>query len=264
MPAFVPDGYEKHLVPLIFAPYAKDLAARTTRETDQQLLELACGTGVLTRELISGLPSSAALVVTDYSESMLDFAKTTCESMPPEGPNLKWQIADGSNLPFEDGRFDTIVCQFGLMFFPDKERALSEAKRVLRPGGRLIFNVWGTMQDNPIFFAVESALKARFPEEEGLMLPTPCSMADEEMLQTLMKEAGFKQIVTSRIQFPVCGHPAAQVASGFLQGTPISGFLVESGISVQEMHVELEELVRNTMGDPIETSMLAIVCEAVA
>ena len=132
----IPQFYERHLVPLIFAPYASDLAARVASRAPSRVLEIAAGTGVVTRALASLLPASTVIVATDLNQAMLDQAKSIGTSRPVE-----WRQADAMQLPFPDASFDIVVCQFGAMFFPDKPAAFAQARRVLRNGGAFLFNV---------------------------------------------------------------------------------------------------------------------------
>ena len=137
----VPEIYETYLVPLIFTQYAADVVARLKSRSVSKLLEIAAGTGAVTRAMASGLPASVSIVATDLSQGMLDQAAARGTSRPVE-----WRQADAMSLPFEDGSFDAVVCQFGVMFFPDRSKAYAEIRRVLKPGGVFIFNVWDRLE----------------------------------------------------------------------------------------------------------------------
>ena len=139
----VPAIYQRYLVPLLFEPYAKDLAARVAARSPSRILEIAAGTGVVTREMSAVLGADASIVATDFNQAMVDQAKSTASPRPVE-----WRQADAMQLPFDDEAFDAVVCQFGVMFFADKPRAFAEARRVLRPGGTFLFNVWDRIEDN--------------------------------------------------------------------------------------------------------------------
>ena len=156
LPAF----YQQYLVPLIFEPYAADLAQRLARRPLRRVLEIAAGTGVVTRHLASTLPDTVTIVATDLNQAMLDQAATTGTSRPVE-----WRQADASQLPFPDQSFDAVVCQFGVMFFPDKPRAYAEARRVLRPGGVFLFNVWDRIEHNEFADVVTAELARRYPDD---------------------------------------------------------------------------------------------------
>ena len=139
----IPKFYETYLVPLLFEPYAADLVNRLASRSLGSVLEVAAGTGVVTRALASVLPERVSIVATDLNQPMLDQASALGTTRP-----VLWRRADAMQLPFQDGTFDAVVCQFGVMFFPEKAKALSESHRVLRPGGVLIFNVWDRIEEN--------------------------------------------------------------------------------------------------------------------
>ncbi|MEP6783918.1 MAG: class I SAM-dependent methyltransferase, partial [Acidobacteriota bacterium] len=156
----IPKIYQTHLVPLLFEDYAADLVTRVAARAPKRVLEIAAGTGVVTRLMAAGLPPSVEIVATDLNPAMLEQA--TAITMPH---GVDFQIADAMELPFPDQSFDLIVCQFGVMFFPDKGAAMGEMRRVLRPGGTLIFNVWDRIQDNEYADAIEAGLAAFFPTD---------------------------------------------------------------------------------------------------
>ena len=149
----IPKLYETHLVPLIFEPYAADLKKRVGSMNVSRILEVAAGTGVVTRALATGANEGVSIVATDLNQAMLDEAAAVGTARP-----VQWQQADAMALPFADGEFDAVVCQFGVMFFPDKSRAFSEARRVLKPGGVFIFNVWDRISENEFADTVTTAL----------------------------------------------------------------------------------------------------------
>jgi len=138
----IPEIYERSLVPLLFEPYALDLADRLAESEPKDILETAAGTGILTRAVASRVPANARIVATDLNQSMLDHARTRFSREDRQENRVEWRQADALALPFPDQTFDAVACQFGVMFFPDKLQGFSEAIRVLRPGGRFLFNVW--------------------------------------------------------------------------------------------------------------------------
>src|SRR5471032_511131 len=153
----VAELYDILLVPLIFEPYAADLAKRTASRCPKRVLEVAAGTGVVTRALAAALPDDAVIVATDLSQPMLDRAAAVSIRR-----RVMWRHADALRLPFEDAAFDAVVCQFGVMFFPDKPKAFTEARRVLAPGGTLLFNVWDRIEENDFADTVTTALARLF------------------------------------------------------------------------------------------------------
>jgi SAM-dependent methyltransferase len=215
----IPKLYEEYLVPLIFQPYAADLANRIAHGSPASVLEIAAGTGVVTRHLVSVLPESVAIVATDLNQPMLDLASSTVGTRRP----VEWRQADALQLPFDDGTFDTVVCQFGIMFFPDKVKAFSEARRVLKTGGVFIFNVWDRIEENEFAHAVTTALESLFPEDPPRFLPrTPYGYYDLAAVERDLKNGGFAsppqiRTVAARSQATSPRVPAI----AFCQGTPL-------------------------------------------
>src|SRR4051794_35372477 len=156
----IPETYDRFLGPLLSEPYARDLAARLAALTPARVLETAAGTGVATRALARALPAGAAIVATDLSRPMLDLAAARLETA-----EVTWQQADALALPFEDGAFDAVACQFGAMFFPDRAAAYREARRVLRRGGRFVLSVWDRLERNELAHAGDEAGAAQVPED---------------------------------------------------------------------------------------------------
>src|SRR3569833_1270411 len=156
----IPELYETYLVPLIFKPYAADLAKRLALYSPSHVLEVAAGTGALTRQLAKMLPDNCSIVATDLNQSMLDMAAAIGANRP-----VLWRQADAMQLPFPDASFDAVACQFGAMFFPDKAHAFAEARRVLKPGGVFIFSVWDRIEENAFADVVTQALAGLFPQD---------------------------------------------------------------------------------------------------
>jgi SAM-dependent methyltransferase len=156
----IPRLYETHLVPLIFEPYAADLAERLASRSVTSVLEIAAGTGVVTRRLAAALGEDVSIVATDLNQLMLDEAAAIGTVRPVE-----WRQADAMRLSFADGTFDAVVCQFGVMFFPDRPRAFAEARRVLRPGGVFLFNAWDRIEENEFADTVTTAVGSLFPTD---------------------------------------------------------------------------------------------------
>lgn len=183
----IPKVYETYLVPLIFEPYAADLAERLSSRTLSHVLEIAAGTGVVTRALASALPPNTDIVATDLNQAMLDQAAAVGTKR-----TVKWRQADAMALPFGDGMFDAVVCQFGVMFFPDKAKAFSEARRVLRPGGLFIFNVWDQITENEFADCVTTALESVFPKDPPRFLARiPHGYHDHRIIQRDLAHGGF-------------------------------------------------------------------------
>lgn len=188
----IPENYDRYMVPLIFEPYAADIAQRAGSLKPRTVLEIAAGTGVVTRALAPKLSSDASYVVTDLNQPMLDYAASRHQ---PDG-RITWRQADAMALPFENAAFDLVVCQFGAMFFPDRISAYREAKRVLKSGGHFLFNVWDRIEDNVFADDVTKALARIFPNDPPRFLArTPHGYHDVDRIRSDLEDAGFSEIV---------------------------------------------------------------------
>jgi ubiquinone/menaquinone biosynthesis C-methylase UbiE len=228
----IPELYDRFLVPLIFEPYALDLAARVTREQPRVVLETAAGTGVLTRALASRLPPDVRIVATDLNQPMLDQAAR----QQPDGRRIEWRQADALALPFQDQAFDAVCCQFGVMFFPDKVKGHREARRVLKPGGRYYFSVWDRIADNEFADVVTNELGLVFPVDPPRFLArTPHGYCDVAQIRADLAAAGFVNVtietVAARSKAPSPRHPAI----AYCQGTPLRNEIVARNASQLEL-----------------------------
>ena len=237
----IPRLYDEYLVPLIFEPYADDLAQRLRSHSPGRVLEIAAGTGVVTRALAAGLAEPTSIVATDLNQDMLDHAASVGTLRPVE-----WRHADALDLPFRDGEFDAVVCQFAVMFFPDKPRAFAEARRVLKPGGVFLFNVWDRIEDNEFADVVTTSLEAMFPQAPPRFLArTPHGYYDQSIIAHDLARAGFSQeprfvTMAERSRAP---SPAAP-AIAYCQGTPL--------------RTEIETLDASRLGEATEFAAQAI------
>jgi ubiquinone/menaquinone biosynthesis C-methylase UbiE len=213
----IPEFYDRYLGPLIFEPYASDLAERTVRLAPKRLLETAAGTGIATRALAEALPDAVSIVATDLNPAMVDFGAAHTKAA-----NLTWQKADALALPFDDGAFDTVVCQFGVMFFPDKRTGFREALRVLNPGGRFVFSVWDRIEDNEMARIVTDAVAALFPRDPPQFLArTPHGHHDVAVLRDALVQAGFARVEVDTVEKRSRAPSHRDPAVGFCQGTPL-------------------------------------------
>ena len=214
----IPEIYDRLLVPLIFEPYARDLAERLAGLDPQSILETAAGTGVLTRAIASRAPARARIVATDLNQPMLDRAA----ARQADDGRIVWRQADALVLPFADQTFDAVACQFGVMFFPDKVRGYREARRVLEPAGHLLFNVWDGIADNVFAHVVTEALASRFPEDPPrFMARVPHGYSDTGRIREELRAAGFASVAVETIEKTSRAASARDVAIAFCQGTPL-------------------------------------------
>ncbi|MER8630217.1 class I SAM-dependent methyltransferase [Mesorhizobium opportunistum] len=188
----IPENYDRYMVPLIFEPFAADLALRAAALSPGAVLEIAAGTGVVTRALAPKLSPDASYVVSDLNQPMLDYAASR---QAPDN-RITWRQADAMALPFEDAAFDVICCQFGAMFFPNRSAAYREARRVLKPGGHFLFNVWDRIEENVFADDVTNALARIFPDDPPRFLArTPHGYHDTALIRRDLEDAGFSHVV---------------------------------------------------------------------
>ncbi len=214
----IPELYDTYLVPLIFELYANDLAERAAALAPQTVLETAAGSGVVTRALASRLASDARYIVTDLNQPMLDHAA----NKQGTDERITWRQADALDLPFDSASFDAVVCQFGVMFFPDRVAGYAEARRVLKPGGSFLFNVWDHIEANEFAHVVTEAAAAVFPDDPPRFLArTPHGYHDVELIGDELGKAGFSQVSITTLEknssAPSPRHPAV----AYCEGTPL-------------------------------------------
>ncbi len=214
----IPDLYDSYMVPLVFVGFAEDIARRVAALAPTDILETAAGSGVVTRALAPRLAADARYVVTDLNQPMLDHPA----QRQGADARIKWRQADALALPFDDAAFDAVCCQFGVMFFPDRIAGYREARRVLRSGGRFVFNVWDRIEENVFANDVTNALSEMFPSDPPRFLArTPHGYHDMSVIRNELEKAGFSDIaIESRSDIsraPSPHHPAM----AYCQGTPL-------------------------------------------
>ena len=250
----VPQNYDAYMS-FLFAPYASDISERINVSGPVKVLELACGTGQVTKRIFKKLPENSQLIATDISPDMLAVAKEKVTD-----PSITWELVDMASIPYTDEQFDLIVCQFGLMFVPDKLKALSEMRRVLKTGGKLIFNTWGNIEKNPVWQINFQTFKKFFGE-----LPVPAELGpfglpDEQQVLDLMEKAGFKDAVATPVNKTTQVETAALAAKGFLLVSPA---MAKDSSLFPKMQEALESEFKLNLGDnPLESPLLALVFEA--
>jgi ubiquinone/menaquinone biosynthesis C-methylase UbiE len=256
----IPENYDRYLGPALFEPFAKDMAARLKGEQPKNVLELACGTGILTRRLRDSLAPAARLVATDLNPGMLAFARGKFSAIQ----NLEWQEADAGALPFSDGSFDAVVCQFGLMFVPDKKSAMRECYRVLGPGGVLLFNVWDSIDRNPFGQIAHRTIASFFEHDPPNFYELPFGFYDADLIRGLLQRAGFKAIEASLVTLPCRSPSAAEFAIGLVRGNPVAKAIQERGVEIDDVtRAVTREIAQRYGAAPVESTMQAFVWRAV-
>ncbi len=213
----IPEIYDAHLGPLFFDFSAADLAARVSRAVrGGEILEVACGTGISTEHLRKALPETTHILATDLNEAMVEFAESRRGTLP----NVDFQQADALALPFEDESFDAVICQFGVMFFPDKAAGMAEMTRVLRPGGLLAFNVWDSPKRNPIVEIGLEAMGHFFEADPPTFMKMPFGYADIDPIKELIQGIGFTSFDVHVVSAVIESGDPVGLARGFVEGNP--------------------------------------------
>jgi ubiquinone/menaquinone biosynthesis C-methylase UbiE len=256
----IPEIYDRLLVPLIFEPYARDLAERIGKEEPTRVLEIAAGTGVLTRALVAQLPAHSGITATDLNEPML----TQARKMLPDR-RIAWQQADALALPFGDGSFNAVACQFGVMFFPDRVKGYAEARRVLGGHGRFFFNVWDKIADNEFADVVTQALSEVFPNDPPRFLARiPHGYCDKDQIRRDLKAAGFSDITIEAVEHRSRAASPREPAIAYCQGTPLRAEIEARGAPGLEAGTEaaMQALARRFGSGAIEGKIRALVISA--
>jgi SAM-dependent methyltransferase len=213
----IPGFYDRHLGPIIFEDYAADLARRAAAIGGDDVLEIAAGTGISTVALRTAMPVSTRIVATDLNEPMLEIAKCKLGG----AKNIAFRQADAMALPFDNAAFDLVAIQFGAMFFPDKAGAFSAVRRVLKPGGTLLFNVWSTMQANPFAEITNAAAIRFFPDNPPKFYLTPFGYADIDTVHADLAAAGFRDVDHEVVRHQKLVPDWTHFATGAIYGNPI-------------------------------------------
>lgn len=255
----IPQLYDRYLGPVLFEPYAADLVRRVTAlATPGPVLEMACGTGIVTQQLRAHLAPTVELVASDLSQPMLDYARTKLAALQ----QVEWKQADIAALPFPDAAFAAAVCQFGLMFVPDKQAAFREARRVLRPGGVFAFNVWDGIAANPFAHIAHETLATLFPADPPQFL-VPFTFNDHTVLRQLLTTHDFCDVRIETITLEARSESAQALAIGFVQGSPLSAAIQERGASFESVVTAVTDaFARHGGAAPFRSTLQAVVVTA--
>ncbi len=256
----IPQHYDSGLGPLIFVDYAADIARRAAALKPARVLETAAGTGIVTRRLRDALPARTQLIATDLNAPMLEVARAKFQN----GEQVEFQPADATALPFGDGSFDTIVCQFGMMFYPDKDKSYREAFRLLMPGGTYLFNVWDSHRYNPFGRIANDNAKKFFPKDPPPFYVVPFSCHQVDPIKEGLIAAGFRDIAIDVVHLQKDIPDAASFARGIVYGNPLYDQIkARGGVTPEQVFESVaQDLQREFGNDPGRMPLQAIVFAA--
>jgi SAM-dependent methyltransferase len=256
----IPENYDRLMGPVFFEPYAIELASRVPAGS-RRILEIAAGTGRVTRQVLARLPADGSILATDLNEGMIAVG----EAQFTGEPRVTWQVADAMSLPVEDGAFDCVLCQFGLMFVPDKAQAMREMRRALRPGGTLLVATWDAIERNHAS-AINDRVAVKFmPGAEPFFRTIPFSMHDPALLDSLAEGAGFSRHSVETVSINVEAPSASFIAEAFTRGTPLWIQLTEHGVDIDAYARELTAALGAELGGvPTKCPMSAHILTAVS
>ena len=242
-----PDAYEQYLVPPMFAPRAERLLDRVGLQTDDRVLDVGCGTGIVARRAASQVGDEETVVGLDVNERMLDVAKATATE---DRLAIEWRQGDATELPFPDEAFDVVISQQALQFLPDPGAALREIDRVLAPDGRVAVSVWRPLKFNPGYVKLAEALEEYVGDDAGVMMRSPFPTWDGDDLRALARNAGFSEpsitIEIGSMRYP----SAAEFVRREAASSPLSEPLGDIESEVREVLVdEVEDALREYTDD---------------
>jgi ubiquinone/menaquinone biosynthesis C-methylase UbiE len=241
----IPEHYDRGLGPVIFADYAADMAARVSAVAPKRVLETAAGTGIVTRALRDRLPEGTELTATDLNAPMLDVARAKFKP----GERVSFQTADAQALPFGDAAFDAMVCQFGIMFYPDLPKSYREAWRVLVPGGRYFFSVWDAHRYNGFARITDAIIKQTFPVDPPGFYRVPFSCAAIDPIKQDLQEAGFRDIDIAVVPIDKRVSDLSLFATGLIFGNPVIDQIRARGQATPEaVHAQVVEALGREFG----------------
>jgi ubiquinone/menaquinone biosynthesis C-methylase UbiE len=255
----IPENYDRYLGPLFFHGYADDLVARVPMTPGMRVLETACGTGIVTARLVARLAEQGTLIATDLNEAMFAHAATRVGA-----ERVEWRQADATALPFDDRSFDAVVAQFGMMFYPDKTRGVREAFRVLKPGGAYVFNVWATIEQNPVARITHETVASFFATDAPQFYTVPFSLSETATVSGWLKDAGFVDIDPVSVAKIGTSPSAADAAIGLIEGNPIYIAIMErKPEALADIKAAVARNVAAELGDrPVRAPLRAFVFSA--
>jgi ubiquinone/menaquinone biosynthesis C-methylase UbiE len=256
----IPENYDNGLGPHILVDYAADLARRVAATKPARVLEIAAGTGIVTRMLRDALPVSTHLVASDLNLPMLEIARQKFKA----GEKIDFQPADAMALPFDDGVFDAVACQFGVMFFPDKDKSYREVYRTLTPGGRYHFNVWDSFEVNPFARISHETIAGFFTQDPPGFYKVPFGYHQMDSIKASLIAAGFEEVTAHVLKIDKEIPKMQRFAEGLVLGNPVIEELRMRGTADPEAVVAaVTTALHSAFGqDPAHMPLQAIVFSA--
>jgi SAM-dependent methyltransferase len=244
VPLSLGERYEQSLVPTIFQPWAVDLVARAAPQPGERILDVACGTGVVAREALRVMGTSATVTGVDLNAGMLSVAR----ARDPEGA-IAWREGSVQALPFPDASFTLVLCQQGLQYFPDRAAALREMRRVLVPDGRIVLSVWRAIEHSPGFQALGQAWARHVsPGSPGAQVLPPYVLGEGEGLPAEVEAAGFHD-VQSTVASHLLRYPTLEeFPVPYIEASPLS-----------EAWSHLSEQTRAAVVREVHTALVAFI-----
>jgi SAM-dependent methyltransferase len=249
------EAYERWMVPTVFRPFAADLARRAGARAPRRVLELAAGTGVLTRELVTTIPD-ASVTATDLNAAMVELGRRLV-------PGASWERVDAMEIPFDDGSYDMVVCQFGAMFFPVKAAAFAQVRRVLEPAGTFLLNTWAELAAHDFERALVDVLERLFPTDPPRFLAAvPHGYADPDVIVADLADGGLRCVAVERVSLQGHAGSAAGLATGYCTGSPLRAELEARGDLTALTAAVAAAMDAALGGGPVTGTMTANVVEA--
>jgi SAM-dependent methyltransferase len=254
----IPQHYDRGLGPNLFIDYATDIATRAAALRPASVLELAAGTGIVTRRLRDLLPQAAALTATDLNPPMLEVAASKFAARH----DVRFQPADATALPFEDESFDLVVCQFGVMFFPNKDKSYREVHRVLKPGGRYLFNVWDSVARNPFSRIIQDVVAGSFDNDPPGFMKVPTSYFAIDPIKDALQTTGFGDIDIAVVGFMKAIANVDEFARSAIYGNPLIDQIKMRGSDPDRIVAAIAHAFDHEFGKPARMPLQAIVFTA--